>query len=165
MLCAILILVIARSESVVGSRAYSGTRKQIARAAPSYAILDDIRAQQDCVKTPAEYVEAFQQRQSRCVDPDLMCRVSASPKGGTISDVILNVTAKPVFFWGGSEALERAMRIGYPLTIGDFTVNNRQNYSSLNFQGINEISNGQAFLSAIGWDPQYIGMLLIVYIT
>lgn len=90
---------------------------------PSANILDDLRDQDRCIKTPEEYVAAFEAREARCVDPDLVGRTSS---GVDVAGATLNTSFKLAYFWVGSDALAKYLRIGFPETIGgtrEFTRN------------------------------------------
>ena len=123
-----------------------------AQELPSEQILKDLAQQRECVKTPAEFVAAFAKRENRCVDPDLIGRTAS---GDTVAKAALDVSYKAAFFWSGNDALQKYMRIGFPLTIGDYTIDQSQNYSTPTFAGVQEMSNGQALLENIGWPGNY----------
>ena len=82
---------------------------------PSSDILEDLRDQDRCIKTPEEYVAALEAREARCVDPDLVGRTSS---GRDVNSAALNTSFKLAYFWVGSDALEKYLRIGFPETIG-----------------------------------------------
>ncbi len=105
-----------------------------------------------CVKTPAEYVEAFAKRQPRCVSNDLISRISQGYNPSTKLGFPLDVSKRAANFFTGSDALEKFLLIGFPATIGNFV----GNQSDSNFPGLQEISNGQAFLEAIGYSASEV---------
>lgn len=151
----------AAARILTDATATDGTQVE-PRGRPSYAILGDLKGQAECVTTPAEYITAFAARAARCVDPDLVGRIVQGRPGGTVNDTItLNVSYKLSNFWAGADTLEATMRIGFPQAIGDFTENHLQNYTSQQFAGIREFSNGQALMKAVGWPGAYVDITAV----
>jgi hypothetical protein len=101
----------------------------------------------ECVKTPAEYAISFAKREPRCVDKNLIGRISQGFNPATTSTFPLDVSKRAANFFAGSDALEKFLLIGFPLSVGDFV----DSLSDANFLGLQQISNGQAFLEAIGY--------------
>lgn len=126
---------------------------------PSETILKNLLEQRDCVKTPAQYIAAFLARDSRCVDSDLIGRVTSAETAVKAGN--LDVSFKPAFFWAGNDGLAKWMRIGVPLTLGDFVVDHLQDFGSADFAGVQEKSNGQSLLEAVGYPGACRGVLLI----
>ena len=114
---------------------------------PSLAVIGSEARTRNCVKTPAEYVEAFRNRESRCVSKDLIGRISQGFHPATNSSFPLDVSKRAAYFFAGSDALAKFMRIGFPLAVGDFV----DPLSRGDFPGLQQISNGQAFLEAVGF--------------
>lgn len=107
----------------------------------------------DCVKTPAEFVEVFQNpdpgARARCVSADLIGFLTsgadvagANPAGRRQS---------PFWFWSGSDGLAAYLRIGYPQSLGKWTADP----NDVAFPGLQQFSNGQSLLLQVGFPALY----------
>jgi hypothetical protein len=114
---------------------------------PSVAVFRSEATTRDCIKTPGEYVQAFKSREERCVSKDLIGRISQGFNSATGRGFPLDVSKRAAYFFAGSDALAKFLVIGFPETVGDFV----ENLSKGSFAGLQEISNGQAFLEGVGF--------------
>jgi hypothetical protein len=114
---------------------------------PSSAVVRSDARTLNCVKTPAEYVEAFNNRETRCVSDDLIGRISQGYNPTTKAGFPLDVSKRAAYFFAGSDALAKFLIIGFPETVGDFV----DPLSEANFPGLQQVSNGQAFLEFVGF--------------
>jgi hypothetical protein len=107
----------------------------------------------DCIKTPAEFVRVFKSAdvgaRSRCVSPDL---IGFLAKGADAGTAIPDNRRKSVFwFWSGHDGLEKYLRMGFPQSVGDWTVAP----DDPTFPGLQKFSNGQSLLTQIGYPAAY----------
>jgi hypothetical protein len=115
---------------------------------PSLAVIgSNARTTLDCVKTPAEYVQAFKNRESRCVSKDLVGRITQGFNPATGRGFPIDVSKRAAYFFAGSDALAKFLVIGFPETVGDFV----DPLSEAAFPGLQQVSNGQAFLESVGF--------------
>jgi hypothetical protein len=114
-------------------------------------------ASKACVKTPAEYVAAFQQRLPVCVGDDLIGSIGVGDTLGTTQTLPVFGT-NALYFWSTNQALERYLTIGYPASVGVWTPTTAQGFSDPSFSGLQEYSNGAAFLKAIGFPATFVNI-------
>eukprot|EP00386_Alphamonas_edax_P008993 GDKI01029569.1.p1 GENE.GDKI01029569.1~~GDKI01029569.1.p1 ORF type:complete len:503 (+),score=99.19 GDKI01029569.1:56-1564(+) len=119
-----------------------------------------IAAQQVCVGTPEEYVAAFANRDNRCVSNNLLFTVQGSTDTtSAVARLTQKVRTRAMLFWSDRQNGEKYMRIGYPLSIGNFIESVapgfEQTYATATFSGSDGISNGQALMEDIGFPAEF----------
>ncbi len=99
-----------------------------------------------CIKTPAEFVAAFQAREPRCVSDTLYGRLASA---SSLSSSFANITKadfKLAFFISGQDVLEKYIRIGYPQARGEGVAGHRERVCLAANQGSAELAFGRGCL-------------------
>jgi len=116
-------------------------------------VTEIIKKQEECIQTPLEYLAAFESREARCVSENLIARISS---GSSVDDLNVQVKPKPASFFGGHDALEKYLRVGYPEVFGYNLPSETITLSDPDFPGLQTDSSGFSMLQQIGYPAEYI---------
>jgi hypothetical protein len=145
----------ARSAIVVALVALIAVRAAAAKSAGGHGASSAANLMYPkCITTPAEYAAVFAnpdpQARNRCLDRDLIGVIAGSDSVANSMPAVAQ-GLKLLYFWGGHDALEKYLRIGFPQTVGYWTADPNTEA----FPGLARISNGQALLANIGFAAVY----------
>ena len=112
----------------------------------------------DCIATPAEFEAVFKSGvglRNRCVSRDLVGRVGAGDDAAKAIAGGAPSTGAAFIYVSGNDGLEKDLRIGFPDVVGNFVPSHTNPLDGPAFQGLLDISNGQAQLEQIGFPAQF----------
>ena len=112
----------------------------------------------DCIATPSEFEAVFKSGvglRNRCVSRDLIGRVGQGDDAAQAIDGGAPSTGGAFIFVSGNDGLEKDLRIAFPDVVGNFVPSHTNPLDGPAFQGLLDISNGQAQLEQIGFPAQF----------